>query len=201
VSTARRFPCHPRSVAAARQFTRQILSDQSSAVVDAIELMVSELATNSVRHANSDFELAIDSKDQIRVEVRDSGGGQPTLRSPAPLDTSGRGLRIVEAMSDTWGIIPTSDGKTVWFELTRAAGDEAPEVAAAKQRQAQQRADPASHDGQGGGRVRGRVRRTPRASCRRLVRLQKPPRRLQAEFTVGRPLTAARIDSLDSNSE
>jgi len=158
-------------VAAARQFARQVLSDQSSAVVDVVELMVSELATNSVRHANSDFELTIDSKDQIRIEVRDSGGGAPKLRSPALLDASGRGLRIVEAMSDAWGILPTSDGKTVWFELNRAAAGEMPPAAASNQRQAEQRADPDRCDGQRAGRVSGRGRRTPRASRRRAVRL------------------------------
>jgi Histidine kinase-like ATPase domain len=99
---------------------REVLSNQPSETVDAVELMVSELATNSVRHARTDFELVIGSKGPIRVEVKDTGQGRPTLRSPAPKEPSGRGLRIVDAMSDTWGTIATSDGKTVWFELSAA---------------------------------------------------------------------------------
>src|SRR3954452_16754211 len=68
------------------------------APMDAVELMVSELATNSVKHAHSDFKVSIkDSGGEIRVEVRDTGRGQPVLRFPAPTEPSGRRLRIVEA--------------------------------------------------------------------------------------------------------
>jgi hypothetical protein len=111
-------------VTAARRFVRDVLRDQSREVVDAAELMACELATNCVQHARSDFELAIHSKEQIRVEVRDMNRRRPVLRFPAPEDPSGRGLRIVDAMSDAWGIIPATDGKTVWFAL-RAGGSHA----------------------------------------------------------------------------
>jgi anti-sigma regulatory factor (Ser/Thr protein kinase) len=78
--------------------------------------MTSELATNCVRHAQSDFELAIhDSREEIRVEVSDNGEGRPTLRSPTPREHSGRGLRIVQELSDSWGTIPSANGKLVWF--------------------------------------------------------------------------------------
>ena len=87
-------------------------------LVEAAELMTSELATNCVRHAHSDFELTIhDSRHEIRVEVSDSGQGQPTLRSPTPQEHSGRGLLIVEELSTSWGTIPSANGKLVWFTL------------------------------------------------------------------------------------
>jgi hypothetical protein len=80
--------------------------------------MTSELATNSMRHAHSDFGLAIHcSQRHIRIEVSDSGQDQPTLRSPTPHERSGRGLRIVQELSDTWGTVPSTNGKTVWFTL------------------------------------------------------------------------------------
>jgi anti-sigma regulatory factor (Ser/Thr protein kinase) len=120
VNRTRRFLCQPESVTAARRFVRQELGDQASEVVDAAELMACELATNCVRHAHTGFELAIDTHDPIRVEVRDSGGGRPRLRSPTPQEPSGRGLRIVEALSAQWGITPSPPGKTVWFTLPRA---------------------------------------------------------------------------------
>jgi anti-sigma regulatory factor (Ser/Thr protein kinase) len=102
---------------------RDVLHDQSSDVLEAAELMVSELATNCVQHARTPFELVILDEDrQIRVEVRDTGGGRPVVRSPTPAERTGRGLRIVEAMSDAWGIDPSSRGKTVWFTLAQRAG-------------------------------------------------------------------------------
>jgi two-component sensor histidine kinase len=84
--------------------------------------MVSELVTNSVKHAHSDFKVSIDdSGGEIRVEVRDTGRGQPVLRFLAPTEPSGRGLRIVEALSHAWGTVDLPDGKTVWFTLPSKA--------------------------------------------------------------------------------
>jgi anti-sigma regulatory factor (Ser/Thr protein kinase) len=115
---ARHFHCQPESLAGARHFVRDLLSDQPREIVEAAELMTSELATNSVRHAHSDFELAIHlSHDEIRVEVSDHGQGQPVPRTPTPLDQSGRGLQIVQALAEDWGVIPSSNGKIVWFML------------------------------------------------------------------------------------
>jgi anti-sigma regulatory factor (Ser/Thr protein kinase) len=116
--SSRRFRCEAASVSAARHFVRDVLREQSREAVEAAELMTSELATNSVRHAHSDFELTIHcSQREIRVEVSDGGQGQPTLRSPTPHERSGRGLRIVAELSDTWGTVPSTNGKMVWFTL------------------------------------------------------------------------------------
>jgi anti-sigma regulatory factor (Ser/Thr protein kinase) len=115
---ARRFPCEPDSVPGARDFVRDALSAQPREIVEAAELMTSELATNSVRHARSDFELAVLlSRDEIRVEVSDNGEGQPLPRSPTIREQSGRGLQIVLKLSDAWGVTPSANGKLVWFAL------------------------------------------------------------------------------------
>jgi anti-sigma regulatory factor (Ser/Thr protein kinase) len=99
-----------------------VLRGHPPAHVDAVELMVSELATNSVKHAHSDFKVSIsDSRGEIRVEVRDTGRGQPVLRFPAPTEPSGRGLRIVEVLSRAWGTVDSPHGKTVWFTLPSKA--------------------------------------------------------------------------------
>jgi anti-sigma regulatory factor (Ser/Thr protein kinase) len=118
-------------VTAARRFVRDILSDRPLEIVQAAELMASELATNCVRHAHTEFDLTIQSQGQIRIEVRDAGEGRPRLLSPAPRELSGRGLRIVEAMSDAWGVIPAADGKAVWFTLAQpgASSEAAPRLA------------------------------------------------------------------------
>jgi anti-sigma regulatory factor (Ser/Thr protein kinase) len=127
--SSRRFRSQPQSVAAVRRFVRDALKDQPPEIVDAAELMACELATNCVRHAHTDFELAIDSQAQIRVEVRDTDRSRPMMRAPTPEEPSGRGLLIVDAMSDTWGIIPSSTGKTVWFALKPGVSEEAPAAA------------------------------------------------------------------------
>ena len=121
MTATRKFRCQPEGVPAARRFVRDVLSDQSLETKEAAELMTSELATNCVRHAHTDFELAIHSRGQIRIEVRDTGNGRPRVLSPTPQERSGRGLRIVEALSDAWGIVPSPKGKTVWFTLPRVA--------------------------------------------------------------------------------
>jgi anti-sigma regulatory factor (Ser/Thr protein kinase) len=115
----RSFPRRPESVAAARRFVKQALRGTATDVLDVVELMVSELATNCVRHTNTAFDLTVDrAKGLIRVEVTDRAGGTPTMRSPGPQDPTGRGLQIVNMLSDSWGVEsrPTT-GKTVWFTL------------------------------------------------------------------------------------
>jgi anti-sigma regulatory factor (Ser/Thr protein kinase) len=108
-------------VTAARHFVREALSDQPGELADEAELMTSELATNCIRHAGTGFELTLRLQDDIRIEVRDTGGGEPTVLSPTPRDPSGRGLRIVEAMASAWGVLHAQEGKTVWFTLALPA--------------------------------------------------------------------------------
>jgi hypothetical protein len=95
----------------------EAIADVPGDVSDTVALIASELATNSVRHAASGFEIRIEQHpDRIHIEVEDDGVGEPVLRSPGPTDTSGRGLQIVTALADDWGVIPRPDapGKTVW---------------------------------------------------------------------------------------
>ena len=92
-------------------------------VLQVARLMVSELVSNSVKHAGlRDHEIvtvsAQSSGDRMRVEVADGGlGFEPDL-PPQPGDTSGWGLFIVEQMADRWGVDPLIRGVRVWFELT-----------------------------------------------------------------------------------
>jgi anti-sigma regulatory factor (Ser/Thr protein kinase) len=92
-------------------------------VVDTVSLMVSELATNCVRHANSDFTMTIERTGRhVRVDVADSGAGQVATRFPEPSEVSGRGLCVVDRLSDTWGVTEYLDreGKSVWFMVNLA---------------------------------------------------------------------------------
>jgi anti-sigma regulatory factor (Ser/Thr protein kinase) len=120
--SVRRFRCRPESVPAARRFVRDVLNDQARELQEAVELMATELATNCVQHAKTSFELKISrTQGQIRIDVRDTGKGRPVPRSPTPKERRGRGLRIVEAMSDSWGVDPSTSGKTVWFTVPQHA--------------------------------------------------------------------------------
>jgi anti-sigma regulatory factor (Ser/Thr protein kinase) len=122
VRSSRAFTAEALSVAASRRYVRDVLRRHPLANIDAVELMVSELATNSVKHAHSDFKVSInDSAGEIRVEVRDTGRGQPVLRFPVPTEPWGRGLRIVEALSLAWGTADSPRGKTVWFTVPSKA--------------------------------------------------------------------------------
>jgi anti-sigma regulatory factor (Ser/Thr protein kinase) len=118
MTATRSFPGEARSITDARRFARETLTELPGEARDAVELMVSELATNSVKHGKSDFTLTIRvTGSEVRVEVHDRGTGQPRLGSPAPADPTGRGLKIVDTLASSWGSELTGDGKSVWFEL------------------------------------------------------------------------------------
>ncbi len=121
---ARHFDYAPEAVSEARRHVRRVLEAQPRDLVDVAELLTSELATNAIRHGESGFEVKIEVDKKIRVEVRDEGAGRPSVVSAGPKDPSGRGLGIVEALSSAWGVIPTANGKTVWYELPLAAKQE-----------------------------------------------------------------------------
>jgi anti-sigma regulatory factor (Ser/Thr protein kinase) len=80
-------------------------------------LAVSEIVTNSVRHGPARGRISIDARrsdDGIRVDVRDDGEPQ-RLAPREPDDEGGRGLHIVAAIADTWGV--SADPTCVWFTM------------------------------------------------------------------------------------
>ena len=99
----------------------ETISDLPAEFQDAVSLMVSELATNALVHASSGFDISVDrSEASVVISIADRGAGTPAVQSPASSEPHGRGLRIVEALSDSWGITPSSPkaGKTVWFQMS-----------------------------------------------------------------------------------
>jgi len=120
MTRTRTFRRDAESVGAARRFATEALSGIDPDQLDSVELMVSELATNSIRHAHAAFELTVAHVDgEIRIEVTDRAGGEPRMRNAGPDDPTGRGLQIVNLLSEAWGVEHRADsGKTVWFTVT-----------------------------------------------------------------------------------
>jgi anti-sigma regulatory factor (Ser/Thr protein kinase) len=87
--------------------------------VGAIELATSEVVTNALRHAGSEVVLTVRlDGSRVRVEVADRSRRLPVAGHAPPDATSGRGLDIVEAVTDDWGAEETADdGKLVWFTV------------------------------------------------------------------------------------
>lgn len=118
-------PASRTSVPEARQRVVAVLGEWGAAqtVRDDAELVVSELFTNAVRHTDSEkvnCELTLRGA-RLRVEVTDQGHGAGTPKEQ-PRSTereSGRGLLLVGALSEDWGVRPdeTGRGRVVWADL------------------------------------------------------------------------------------
>ncbi|MFI5804758.1 ATP-binding protein [Streptomyces sp. NPDC051561] len=90
-------------------------------LIDPAALGVTELLTNVHRHAQPDKTCTVEIEllfDRLTVSVHDHDPRLPTLREADLFDTGGRGLSLIEAVSESWGVRPQgADGKTVWFAL------------------------------------------------------------------------------------
>ncbi|KPC66769.1 ATP-binding protein [Streptomyces chattanoogensis] len=117
------FPADPGSVRSARSRVRETLSDWGlNGAVDVAVLLVSELVTNSLRHATGPIgvRMALIGGGALLVEVSDPLPDPPRERTAAPDDEGGRGLQLVACSSRRWGTRRGKSGKTVWFELSVA---------------------------------------------------------------------------------
>lgn len=121
---SRSFSAHPHSVFAARTFVLDAAPWVGDGAAEVVAMVVSEVATNAVVHARTPFAVTVAAGPdhtplRLRVEVSDTGDGQPVVRHPLPIVPHGRGLQIVEVLAESWGVIPQQPGpgKTVWFEL------------------------------------------------------------------------------------
>ena len=115
-------PATPASPGVARQFVGAALRrwNTEEPIVEAAQLLVSELVTNAIVHTSSEVRLGVCVRDAtIRVEVSDHDERLPLWRASGSNDTDGRGLGIVDGVADAWGSGLRRDGKAVWFELAR----------------------------------------------------------------------------------
>jgi anti-sigma regulatory factor (Ser/Thr protein kinase) len=127
---------NPSSVGAARRFIRARANAWSfpEPASDQLVLIGSELVTNAVLHARTELTLTLELHDhRVRISVKDHSLAPATMRHYQPDALTGRGLGVVAALSDTWGISAAADGKVVWAELDAdgdltANGQPAPEL-------------------------------------------------------------------------
>ncbi|MDV9191466.1 SpoIIE family protein phosphatase [Streptomyces sp. SR27] len=113
-----RLPREPRSVGRARELARTQLGAWGlEALVDTVELLVSELVTNALRYGEGEIRLRLLRDRTLVCEVWDAGLVQPRRRRAKDTDEGGRGLQLVGLLSSSWGSRRTPRGKTVWFEL------------------------------------------------------------------------------------
>jgi anti-sigma regulatory factor (Ser/Thr protein kinase) len=121
VSVDRSFTPDAASIRAARRFVLAAAGDLAPDLLDAISVMVSELAMNAVQYARTTFVVSIElSADSLRVAVTDSGSGNPEAQPLPPASSPhGRGLFLVDRLADEWGVSPAADGpeRTVWFRV------------------------------------------------------------------------------------
>lgn len=123
MTVARSFDYDTASVRAARRFVAEHLHDLDPATRSDALLLVSELATNAVRHAQSPFTVTLRrSRSAVRVEVTDQGPGEPVAPPRDVRRTTGRGLQLVDDLSHEWGVDPGPDRKVVWFTVALAVG-------------------------------------------------------------------------------
>lgn len=102
---------------------RRFLSDTLTRLgweeeVDDANLLLSELLSNVALHARTSCKVIVTATpERLRVEVEDGSAAVPRVQHFAIDTTTGRGLRLVEQVAESWGVDRTARGKRVWFCL------------------------------------------------------------------------------------
>jgi anti-sigma regulatory factor (Ser/Thr protein kinase) len=130
--------CASSAPGAARAFVARTgrAWDLAEPVIEAAQLATSELVSNSVEHALSGVQVTLVlADDQLRIAVRDHSTARPVRRTPSTAGARGRGIALVDAVAQEWGVLPHPDGKTVWLVLpiSTDGADDGPTGAAASQ--------------------------------------------------------------------
>lgn len=105
----------------ARVFVRETLEEWGCPeLLEAVELAVSELVTNAVVHANSPVSLTlVDHDGDVQIRVRDEASDPPVVRKISVEETGGRGMTIIEAISEHWGVEVEPPGKVIWLDISK----------------------------------------------------------------------------------
>lgn len=114
------WPAQPSSVPAARRLVREHLRSQGLAdLSDDAELLVAELVGNVVLHVGGTVEVGVQAGDGVvLVEVSDASPVGPQIRMFSATSSTGRGLRLVQALASEYGVRTSEAGKAIWVKLT-----------------------------------------------------------------------------------
>lgn len=116
------FPRTDTSPSDARKAVRQAIISWgvSGETVDTVELLVSELVTNAIKHAHGSRDCRLIckfSENELSVAVMDQSSMLPKPRSAKNEEANGRGLMLVKLLADSWGTHSLLCGKAVFFKL------------------------------------------------------------------------------------
>lgn len=116
-------PPRPESVALAREAVSKAC-EKHDECCHTLLLLASELATNAVKHAKTEFRLTVERNDgRLVLAVTDAGQGEPRLKPlhPEELTEGGRGLVLVNKLAEDWGVARSDTRKEVWATVPCAA--------------------------------------------------------------------------------
>ena len=117
-------PPIPRSVPVARHVAREVLAAwRAPQDTGDVDLLVTELVANVVDHVGGESVLSLEleySDGWLRIAVADGSGIRPVVGELRGDQPRGRGMQIVEAIADEWGVEDVDGGKRVWFVLRPA---------------------------------------------------------------------------------
>ena len=113
----RHFDATPAAVGEARRFLSEVLAARVGPDAEyELALVLSELATNAVLHAQTPFDVVVETNSVVRLEVEDGSTDLPVPQPPSKSAEDGRGLLIVDRVCDRWGTHIELGRKCVWCE-------------------------------------------------------------------------------------
>ncbi|OKJ95588.1 ATP-binding protein [Amycolatopsis sp. CB00013] len=114
----------PFAMSRVRRWLRRALPPSADDVLEDVLVVADELLANAYEHTPGPREVRLTylpTPCRVVVEVDDTSSALPTLHNPAPQDLRGHGMRLINDLSDAWGVHrdDSTPGKTIWSRISR----------------------------------------------------------------------------------